>query len=172
MSRQLMILRHGKSDWNTDAPTDFERPLAKRGRKAVKQMGHWLREQDLIPEHIISSPAERARQTTRRLCRFAKIPESAITWEPDIYDAGLDALLRVVATCSRDWKRVMLVGHNPGLESLVRHLADASLARWEATNLIPTAALAHLDLPDDWTRLTPASARVISITRARELLEE
>lgn len=165
MSRHLMILRHGKSDWSTDAPTDFERPLAKRGRKAVKRMGCWLRKQDLIPDHIISSPAERARETTRRLCRFAKIPKSAITWEHDIYDAGLDALLRVVATCSRDWKCVMLVGHNPGLESLVRHLADTSLARWEATNLMPTAALAHLELPDDWGSLTPGSARVISITR-------
>jgi hypothetical protein len=52
------------------------------------------------------------------------------------------------------------------------NLADASLARWEATNLMPTAALAHLDLPDDWTRLTPGSARVISITRASELPAE
>ncbi len=30
MPRQLLILRHAKSAWDTDAPTDFERPLAKK----------------------------------------------------------------------------------------------------------------------------------------------
>ncbi|MDH3669739.1 MAG: histidine phosphatase family protein [Gammaproteobacteria bacterium] len=169
MSRELMLLRHGKSDWDAGAATDFERPLAPRGRKAVKRMGQWLRAQDLIPDYIISSPAERARHTTRRLCRFAKISDSRIAWEPNIYETDLDALLAVIAHCSRDWSRVLLVGHNPGLEYLVRYLADESIKNWDAHNLMPTTALAQLEMPDDWTQLAPGSARIIAITRAREL---
>ncbi len=180
MSRELMLLRHGKSDWDAGAATDFERPLAPRGRKAVKRMGQWLREQDLIPDYIISSPAERARHTIRRLCRFAKIPDSGIAWAPNIYEADLDALLEAIAHCSRDWSRVLLVGHNPGLEYLVRYLADESIKNWDADesiknwdadNLMPTTALAQLEMPDDWTQLAPGSARIIAITRARELPE-
>lgn len=169
MSRELMLLRHGKSDWDAGAATDFERPLAPRGRKAVKRMGQWLLEQDLIPDYIISSPAERTRHTTQRLCRFAKIPDSGIAWEPNIYEANLDALLEVIAHCSREWNRVLLVGHNPGLEYLVRYLADESIVNWDVDNLMPTAALAQLEMPDDWTKLAPRLGRVIAITRAREL---
>lgn len=169
MSRELMLLRHGKSDWHAGAATDFERPLALRGRKAVKRMGQWLREQDLIPDYIISSPAERARHTTRRLCRFAKIPDSGIAWEPNIYEANLDALLEVITHCPREWNRVLLIGHNPGLEYLVRYLADVSIKNWDADNLIPTTALVQLEMPDDWTQLAPGSARIIAIVRAREL---
>jgi phosphohistidine phosphatase len=169
MSRELMLLRHGKSDWDAGAATDFERPLAPRGRKAVKRIGQWLREQDLMPDYIVSSPAERARHTTRRLCRFAKIPDSAIAWEPNIYEADLDALLEVVADCSREWNRVLLVGHNPGLEYLVRYLADESIGNWDADNLMPTTALVQLEMPDDWAQLAPGSARIITITRVREL---
>lgn len=164
-----MLLRHGKSDWDAGAATDFERPLAPRGRKAVKRMGQWLRDQDLVPDYIISSPAERARHTTRRLCRFAEIPNSGIAWDPNIYEANLDALLEVIAHCPGEWQRVLLVGHNPGLEYLVRFLADESIGNWDADNLVPTSALVQLEMPDDWTQLKPGSAKIVAITRVREL---
>ena len=86
MTRELLVLRHGKSDWTTDAPTDFERPLAPRGRKAAKRMGQWLRQNKLLPDHIVSSTAKRAKQTTLRACKFADIPESLIVWDPEIYE--------------------------------------------------------------------------------------
>ena len=63
MPRELLILRHAKSAWDTNAPSDFERPLAKRGRRAAPRVGRWLEEQGLIPDHVVSSPAERAKQT-------------------------------------------------------------------------------------------------------------
>lgn len=169
MRRQLLILRHAKSDWATDASSDFDRPLAKRGRKAIKRIGHWLQEQDLIPDHIISSPAKRARQTLLRLCKLAEIPESLIVWEPEIYEASAETLLEVIASAPPERERVMLVGHNPGFDYLVRYLSDESLADWDAANLMPTAALAHLDLGCGWTELMRDCARVLSITRPRDL---
>ena len=55
MSRELLILRHAKSDWGTDALTDFERPLAKRGKKDAPRVGKWLRDQALVPDHVVSA---------------------------------------------------------------------------------------------------------------------
>ena len=106
MACELLIFRHGKSDWGSDALNDFDRPLARRGRKAVKRMASWLRDQSLLPEHILSSTAERARQTALRLCRYADIPETRVEWRDAIYAADLETLLDVLdgfaaAACQR-----------------------------------------------------------------------
>lgn len=169
MSRELLVLRHGKSDWTTDAPTDFERPLARRGRKAVKRMGRWLRAQGLVPDHIISSPAKRAEQTTLRTCKFAQIAAPPVTWERRIYEADVPDLLEVLARCPQDKKRVMIVGHNPGFEDLVDYLGGDHVTPPPDGKLMPTAALARLEMPDQWNSLDAGCAKSVSITRVRDL---
>ncbi len=169
MARELLIFRHGKSDWGSDAVNDFERPLARRGRKAVKRMASWLREQDLLPQRILSSPAERARQTALRLCRHAEIPESRIVWEETIYAADLGALLDVLADAPGRHGRMLLVGHNPGLEELVEYLAGALIEAPAGSPALPTAALARMAMPYEWKRLESGCAQLVSIHRPREL---
>ena len=51
--RELLILRHGKSDWDT-GDTDFRRPLKNRGKRAAQRMGVWLWQQELRPDLVIS----------------------------------------------------------------------------------------------------------------------
>ena len=169
MTRELMVLRHGKSDWNTGAARDFDRPLNKRGRKAVKRMGAWILERDLLPDRIVSSPATRARETALRLCRSAGLPESVIAWDERIYEAELGDLLSVLRECAVDSLRLMIVGHNPGLEELVLYLSDQTIEAPGEHPLMPTAALALFEVPDDWSELEGNSARLVGITRPREL---
>jgi phosphohistidine phosphatase len=168
MARELLIFRHGKSDWNTGAENDFERPLAKRGRKAVKRMARWMRAQALMPDHILSSTAKRARQTTSRFCRHAEIPESAVRWQEEIYLADVPTLLEVLAGCETSG-RCMLVGHNPGLEDLVAYLSGSEVGDSANISPLPTAALAQLSMPDDWLHLERGCAELIGVTRPREL---
>ena len=97
MSRALLILRHGKSDWDSGAADDFHRPLAKRGRKAVKRMAQWLRAHGELPARIVSSPATRARETTLRFCRHAGLADSIVVWDEAIYGADVPALPRAPA---------------------------------------------------------------------------
>ena len=68
MSRTLILLRHGKSDWSTDAD-DFDRPLKKRGRNASSKAGKWLHEKMLVPDFVITSRAKRAVQTAELACK-------------------------------------------------------------------------------------------------------
>ena len=168
MTRELLVLRHGKSDWNTGV-RDFDRPLAPRGRKATKRIGRLLAERGLLPELVVSSPALRARQTTERLCRFAGVEASRIEWEPAIYEAELDTLLEVLSLVPAHAARVMIVGHNPGFDELVRHLGAGTLAAWDDFNLMPTAALAHLQMPDSWADLGPGAGPCLGIVRPRDL---
>jgi phosphohistidine phosphatase len=169
MPRELLVLRHGKSDWSTDAASDFARPLALRGRKAVKRMGRWLREQRCLPDHIVSSPAKRARQTALRACKFAGISKQLVVWDERIYEAGAPDLLHVLAECPREKKRVMIVGHNPGFEDLVAYLAGDRVEIPPDGKLMPTAALARIEMPDEWGGLEPGCALGLSITRGRDL---
>lgn len=162
------MLRHGKSDWNTGV-RDFDRPLAARGRKATRHIGRLLAERGLLPELVVSSPALRARQTTERVCRFAGIEASCIEWEPAIYEAELDTLLEVLALVPGHKARVMIVGHNPGFDELVRYLAAGTLAAWDDLNLMPTAALAHLAMPGSWADLGRGAGRCLDLVRPRDL---
>ena len=168
LARELLVLRHGKSDWQAGV-ADFERSLAKRGRKTTKRIGKLLRERSLEPDLVVSSPAERARETARRVCRFAAVAQSSVEWEAAIYEADLDTLVETLTLLPARASRVMIVGHNPGFEALVRHLAGDSLGEWDSWNLMPTAALAHLQMPDDWSELPAGCARCVSIVRPREM---
>jgi phosphohistidine phosphatase len=169
MARELLIFRHGKSDWDSDAIDDFHRPLARRGRKAVKRMAFWLSEQNLLPKRILSSPAVRARQTALRLCRFADIPESRVVWDEAIYSADLEELLDVLANAPGQHGRIMIVGHNPGLEELVEYLSGEPIETPPGSPALPTAALVRLTMPYDWTRLESGCARLMSVNRPRQL---
>jgi len=59
MKRKLLILRHGKSDWSTLKP-DHERPLTDRGRVGAQRIAAWMQDRGLVPDLVVSSPAERS----------------------------------------------------------------------------------------------------------------
>jgi phosphohistidine phosphatase len=168
MTRELLILRHAKSDWNTGASTDFERPLAKRGKRDAPRVGEWLYREGLVPDLVISSPAERARQTTLKVCKSMEVRKKRIRWEEDVYAAGVPVLLRVLARCPEDAATVLLVGHNPGLEDLVIYLAGDEVAEPDDGKLLPTAALARLEMPESWRSLHAGCAQLVAITRPKE----
>jgi phosphohistidine phosphatase len=169
MSRELFIMRHAKSAWNSDAPTDFERPLNKRGKQDASLIGAWLRSQGLMPDFVISSPAKRARKTTLKVCRELGIPKNQIRWQDDIYEASTSHLLEILASCPEKADPVLLVGHNPGLEALTLYLCGPDLPTNEDGKLLTTAALARVRLPTDWQALEPGVGQLLAIVRPRTL---
>ncbi|MBF0186493.1 MAG: histidine phosphatase family protein [Magnetococcales bacterium] len=170
MSRQLLILRHAKSAWNTGAPTDFDRPLAPRGQKAAPKMGSWLKKQGIVPDHVVSSPARRAKQTVKLACKKLGYPKKSIQWEERIYGAGVEDFLSVLAETPSTAERVMIVGHNPGLEFLFAHLVGTETFEdhYDAF-IIKTATSVLLQMPDDWTNLSRGCAKFVFRQHPREL---
>ncbi len=168
MARQLLVLRHAKSAWDTNALSDFERPLAKRGKKDAPRVGAWMRAQGLIPDQVLGSPARRARQTVERVCAELGLDANRIIWESSIYAAGTGALLGALATCPRSARVVLVVGHNPGLEELLRFLTGGANLPFEE-RLLPTGALAELAMPDDWAALPEGCATLRRIVRPKDL---
>lgn len=164
-----MLLRHAKSDWEGDCSTDFARPLAKRGKADAPRVGSWLYREGLVPEYILSSPAERARQTTLKVCKALEIKTRDVCWDEAIYEAGVPELLDVLARCPAQAQLVLLVGHNPGLEELVRFLVGDDLEEPANGKVLPTAAVARIEMPENWEKLEAGCGQLIGITRPKAL---
>ncbi|MDX1379549.1 MAG: histidine phosphatase family protein [Xanthomonadales bacterium] len=169
MPRELLILRHAKSAWDTGARTDFDRPLAPRGRKSAPRVGRWLADEGLAPDYVVSSPAERAKQTVLAVCGELGIEAGQVHWDRRIYGGGARTLIEVLRDSPAEARRVLIAGHNPGLEDLLCTLCEKRVGWPEDGKLMPTAALARLEIGVPWADLGPASARLVSLTRARSL---
>jgi phosphohistidine phosphatase len=169
MPRELLILRHAKSAWDTGARSDFDRPLAPRGRKDAPQVGRWLAAEGLTPDHVVSSPAERARQTVLAVCGELGIEPAQIHWDRRIYGGGARTLIDVLRDSPAGARRVLITGHNPGLEDLLATLCDERVGYADDGKLMPTAAVARLAIDVPWAEVGPDSARLVSLTRPRTL---
>lgn len=170
MGRELWLLRHGKSDRDV-VMDDFDRPLKKRGKQAAQRIGAWMRRQQWRPNVVLSSPANRAITTARRVCAAMGLDEQAIQQDNRLYFQGIKQIKRVLADCSADAGRVLLVGHNPDLEELLLDLVGEANVP-DTDKLLPTAALARMAMPDDWSILEAGCARLLSITYAKRLPDE
>lgn len=147
--KTLILMRHAKSSWKDHTLSDIDRPLKKRGKKDAQAMGKIIFDKELLPQRIYSSNAKRARRTAEILIEEVKtdIPLELVD---SLYMAEVSAYYDLIRSLSDQFERVMLVGHNPGLESMVQLLSNE-------IESVPTSAVAVISLPiKKWKELTPA----------------
>jgi phosphohistidine phosphatase len=144
--KSLLILRHAKSSWKDETLPDQERPLNKRGKREAPQVGELIRREGLLPDHILCSTAKRARLTAELAAEAAGY-DGEIETDRDLYGGGAAAYLGALAKLDDGYERVMIVGHNPDLEELLRGLTGK-------VEGLSTAALAWVQLPiEQWRAL-------------------
>lgn len=100
-------------------------------------MGAWMATQGLVPDWAVTSPAARARDTAHLV-----LPDADWREDERIYEASVQDLLTVLSEAPDGTERLLLVGHNPSLESLVRGLDP----RAPPDRQMETCALARLEL--------------------------
>lgn len=161
--RELILLRHAKSDWKDDQHSDIERPISAKGKKQATKVAKWLQDHALLPDLILVSPAKRAQQTYRRICK--ECPSESITLD-ELYLAELDTLKTVLAKV-KNAHRVMIIGHNPGLEQLYRFLLPPQPN--EQPHLFPTASIAHFILPNCWQQLESGDGKLQQFVRPKDI---
>jgi phosphohistidine phosphatase SixA len=139
MSREIVILRHAQAQPPAAGQADAARELSAHGRVEAAAVRRWFSEHGLQFDAVLCSPAIRARQTLE-----AVIGEGSANAriEPRIYEATPGTLIDVLDTVRVG--RVLLVGHNPGLEQLVALLTEG---RSEIAHGLPTAGVARLSVP-------------------------
>ncbi len=159
--KTLYLLRHAKSSWDDSSVSDFDRTLNSRGEKAAPFVGSLMKERGMTPEVIISSPAKRAKQTAKLVAKAAGFP-SKISYDERIYEASTARLLAVIGEIADDVDSALLVGHNPGMESLIWYLTGKM-------EPMPTAALAVIELNvDSWSDVVEGGGVLITVIRPKD----
>ena len=158
----LSLLRHAKSDWDDPSLKDFDRPLARRGQEAAPRMGAYMAREGLAPDHILCSPAVRARQTLDLvLPRLAGGP--TVVYEESFYLAAPSVLLARLRRIEAKVEHVLVIGHDPGMQGLALELAgDGEREPLKAlARKFPTAGLAVIVFKArDWSRIGPGKGRL------------
>ena len=167
--KTLFVLRHAKASGPDSAPTDFDRPLNERGRIQAADVGKTLRARVVELQGIVASPARRVVETLAGVAEgYGQLVAPAL--DPRVYNASPDVLSEVIREVDDGIERLLLVGHNPGLELLLLHLAqgDSGGHRAAVASGFPTAALAELRLEvDRWRMVAPRSGRIVSLARGQ-----
>lgn len=168
----LGLYRHAKSDWHDARARDFDRPLNKRGRKGAELMGQHIADHGIDWERIIASPAVRVAETIERGAKdHARM--APVIWDRRIYLASSATLLDLLHEQEGDPATILMIGHNPGLEDLIFDLVPddgSSPLRDIVEEKFPTAAFAVLELDaDSWADVHEGSARLVHLTRPRDL---
>lgn len=161
--KTLLLMRHAKSSHKEEELDDFDRPLNKRGKRDASRMGQLIHEENLGPDLIVASCAKRTRKTAELVaqeCGFRG--ETRLVHE--LYEANAERILAVVRGLPDFAARVLLVGHNPGLEEFFELLSGMGRP-------LTTAALARFELPlENWRQVggkKPATLK--SLWQPREL---
>jgi phosphohistidine phosphatase len=162
--KTIHLLRHAKSSWKDAGMSDFERPLNARGREAAPLIGQFILQKKIRPDLILSSPAERARQTALLVIKAAHL-DAELRFDERIYEADVARLLEVVSQIDESFGVALLVGHNPGMENLVETLTGE-------TQSMPTAALARIILDvEKWSKVRERTGRLDWLVRPKELAD-
>lgn len=167
----LTLLRHAKSGWDDPVSRDFDRPLNKRGRKAARVIGRAMRDEGLSFDAIIASPAVRVVETLRDVgdgYGQALEPEQ----DQALYLASPAVLLERIHHVDDKVERLLVVGHNPGLEQLTLMLSGSSEdgLRREVELKYPTATLAEIRFEvDSWADVTVSGGTLTRFIRPRDL---
>jgi phosphohistidine phosphatase len=149
--KTILLVRHGKSDWSSDARGDFDRPLADRGLRDAPMMGRMLKNYGLTPELVLSSPAKRAAETTRLISDAVGIGSGTVKFVDAFYGCSTSAYYAEARRMDDSVETLMIVGHNPTMaEAVSSFAADGRLSVD-----FPTCAVACLDFHGSWSGCAP-----------------
>jgi phosphohistidine phosphatase len=168
--KTLTLLRHAKSGWDDPVSRDFDRPLNPRGRKAARTVGLEMKAQGLAFDLVLASSARRVIETIEEVAAgFGAIePE----FDERLYLASTATLIEIVRSTPDEVRRLLIVGHNPGLEELALGLSRRGEGglRSEVEVKYPTGTVAEIELPvERWAEVKERAGRIVRFIRPRDL---
>lgn len=153
--KRLVLLRHAKSDYPLGV-SDHDRPLGARGNREAPAAGAWLRENDVVPDFIMLSDAQRTRATCAWV--ISELGEKAPTPYLDsrIYGASSTKLCSIINETPETVTTLMVIGHQPVLQELAMRLASVDSneeAVYELAMDYPTLGLTVLQTEKPWAEI-------------------
>jgi phosphohistidine phosphatase len=157
--KKLVLIRHAKAEKEMIGK-DFDRPLKYTGIQDATFMAERLKEQALIPQVVITSPALRTKTTAEIFADQFSLPEPEAN--NAIYEASMQTWLRTINQLPNDKDFIAIVGHNPGVSQIIYHLTGD-------TREVHTATVAVIDFEtDDWGEISSDSGRMLYFSSPKE----
>ena len=163
-SRRLLVVRHAKAAY-PDGVADFDRPLTERGERDAEAVGTWMVRERMVPDVVLVSTAERAARTWDRIRSALDGATPEVHTERRLYNADADTVLELLRELGGNAHTLAVVGHEPGLSTLARSLADADTSDPEELaglgDRFPTAGVVVMRSRQQWAD-TPLGGLVLS----------
>jgi phosphohistidine phosphatase len=166
--KTLTLLRHAKSVWDDPVARDFDRPLNPRGRRAARTVGREMKAQGLAFDLVLASPARRVAETIEELAEsFGPLDPR---YDQRLYLASPQTLLELVRGTPDGAEKLLIVGHNPGLEALALALTCGGPLRDMAVLKYPTATVAEIRFSvERWRDVARGKGEFVRFIRPRDL---
>lgn len=169
--KTVYLLRHAKSSWDQPYLEDYHRPLALRGMRAAPRLGRYMAREELIPQRVLCSGAQRARETWE-LVSDALGVTVPVEFTPDIYHGSTRTLVDLIQALPNTESSVLLVGHNPTFHHLALSFAESG--EEEALQKLrfkyPTCALVILDFSvQRWSGVAAGTGHLRDFIRSKAL---
>jgi len=156
-AKTLYLVRHAHASGTAANQTDFDRPLNACGRRDAPEMGKRLEERGVLPDVLISSPANRATQTAELIATELGIAPDAIVFKSAIYEASVATLVELIESIDPQFSSAMLVGHNPALTWLINQLTGSHIQN------VPPSGIATLEFPPtEWQTIAGCTANLLN----------
>ncbi len=153
--KQLVLMRHAKTNQAHPGQLDVERTLTERGEKDALEMGKRIHHQQFHPHLIITSNAKRTTKTANIVAQKLTYSTDMILQEPSMYMAHTDDLLYLIRNLDNRLNKVMLIGHNPTFASLVGTLTPSIIEH------MPTAGVALISFETStWQQISNHSGKL------------
>lgn len=146
--KKLILIRHAKSSWQSNASSDFDRPLNDRGKADAPRMGEYLSALEFRPDQFYTSSAVRAEATAKLIAKEIGYDPELLIADRRLYLADVPHLQSIMREFSDDWECVFLIGHNPTITDCANALANDELEN------MPTCGVYGIELNiDSWRKL-------------------
>jgi phosphohistidine phosphatase len=155
-TKTLYLIRHAKSSWDDHDLSDFQRTLNNRGLKDASLMARFIKEKNIVPDLIITSPAMRALSTAEIFADEFIYKKNKIINDEKIYEATMRELMRTIGEIKDEYKTIMLFGHNPGISNIANLIGDKFLPA------LPTCAVVGIELKvNSWSEVERDRGKII-----------
>jgi len=125
--KQLLIIRHAKSNWANAQEADIDRSLNERGNKDAPNMANRLIEKQIQLDAIVASTANRAFTTASYFAKAQAINKRDILCVEALYLAPAAEYFKQIQALNQHLQTVAIIGHNPGITDFVNALTTTQI---------------------------------------------
>lgn len=154
--KKIYLIRHAKSSWDEPNLSDFDRGLNARGKRDIPKMAERLKDADILPDLVVSSPAKRAKKTAQKISKIIGYDKENIFYEDSLYESGFDTYLHVIQNIDDKHQNIFLFAHNMTITDTAERLGNIMIGN------MPTCSIICIEFDcDSFKDIKPKSGKVL-----------